>query len=121
MKTPKIPALIIPIAVGAWMLCVMQAAFGDPAANPALRLESDAGIVLDGSNISSWADQSGFNHDATQPTQNLEPVLVPGVFNGHPALRFNGAADFLNVTGTDLGGHRHERIDKLSGDIFKLV
>lgn len=72
----------------------------DPAANPALRLESDTGVVQNGSgNVSSWADQSGLNHNAIQGVTSAQPKFINNVFNGLPSLRFDGTSDSLSLAG----------------------
>ncbi|MFZ3374711.1 MAG: hypothetical protein WA183_04075, partial [Chthoniobacterales bacterium] len=56
--------------------------------NLTLWLEADQGLA---SNGSTWADQSGLGNNATAlPTGN--PTVVPGVYNGLPAVEFNGQA-----------------------------
>ncbi len=56
--------------------------------NLTLWLEADQGLA---SNGSTWADQSGLGNNATAlPAGN--PTVVPGVYNGLPAVKFNGQA-----------------------------
>lgn len=70
------------------------------ASNPALLLESTAGVTSDGSNrVSSWSDLSGVGHNASQLTLSAQPILVNNVFNGLPSLRFNGVSNFLPLAG----------------------
>ena len=65
-----------------------------------LWLKSDAGIVLNGSNVSSWQDQSGNGYDAIQSNMNRQPIFVDNELNGKPVLRFDGSNDKLGFTGS---------------------
>ena len=93
------------LAFAAWVFVNTQpvlavALVTDPAANPALRLESDTGVVQNGfGNVSSWADQSGLNHNATQGVLSAQPTFINSVFNGFPSLRFDGTSDFFSLAG----------------------
>jgi type II secretory pathway pseudopilin PulG len=58
-------------------------------------LKADVGITLNGSNVSSWADQSGNGHDAVQATDTYQPLLVDSQLNGEPIIRFDGNNDSL--------------------------
>lgn len=50
----------------------------------------DDGITLETGRISSWGDQSGFNHNAIQAVSGKRPALDSGkVINGHTPIRFN--------------------------------
>lgn len=61
----------------------------------ALWLRADAGIVLNGSTVAQWSDQSGNNRHAVQASGGSQPLLRPGALHGQPALRFDGTNDFL--------------------------
>ena len=63
-----------------------------PLSIPGLKLwlKSDAGITLNGSNISSWNDQSGNSNNTNQSDISQQPLFVSSVLNNLPALRFNG-------------------------------
>ncbi len=63
-----------------------------------LWLDSEVGITLDGSNISSWADQSTTGANATQNTAGSQPEYIADQLNGHPGLYFDGAD---NLDGND--------------------
>ena len=54
--------------------------------NLVLWLKADAGLAPDGS---TWADQSGQNHNASA-LSGQSPTVVPGAFNGLPAVQFGG-------------------------------
>lgn len=61
------------------------------ALKPALWLRSDRGISLNGSNVTAWADQSGFGRDAIQLTPANQPVYTTSsAVRGLPAV--TGAA-----------------------------
>jgi hypothetical protein len=59
----------------------------------------DRGITLniDGGHVVTWADQSGHGNDLTQATAIKQPSYITGAVNGHPALRFDGSAQFLQT------------------------
>ena len=70
-----------------------------PMTNLSFWLRADAGVSMDSSNrVSSWADQSGNGHTATQSTQSLQPLWVNSVVNGYPILRFDGVQSVLDIT-----------------------
>jgi hypothetical protein len=71
-----------------------------PTAGLQLWLSADAGVALNGSSVSSWADQSGNGNDALQPDTARQPFLLGNAANGKPALRFDGVNDRLGLTGT---------------------
>jgi hypothetical protein len=56
-----------------------------------LWLKSDEGIVLNGSNVSSWQDQSGNSNNALQANPAFQVPYITNVLNGYPALRFSPA------------------------------
>ncbi|MEV6521079.1 LamG-like jellyroll fold domain-containing protein [Longispora sp. NPDC051575] len=66
-------------------------AAGAPAAGSIAWLRADAGVTVNGSSVSNWADQSGGGHHAVMATPARQPQLVQNAVNGQPALRFNGA------------------------------
>lgn len=66
--------------------------------NLKLWLRGDLGITSSAGAISTWTDQSGNGHNATQSTAGLKPSLVTGVLNSgvQPAVSFSGA-QYLNL------------------------
>jgi hypothetical protein len=56
----------------------------------ALWLRGDHGIVAQGDRLSTWADQSGFQRDATQATAANQPLYVDSALNGVPGIYFDG-------------------------------
>ena len=65
-----------------------------------LDLEAGKGVTLDGSGgVISWTDQSGQGHNASQGSIGNRPTFVANGLSGGPTLRFNGAAQFLNLSG----------------------
>lgn len=74
---------------------------GPTTTNLVLWLKADSGVTYDGSNyVSSWADQSGQGHDATQSTDGLKPLYVASAVNTLPGIRFDGSNDYLTVAGS---------------------
>jgi hypothetical protein len=65
---------------------------------PALWLKADAGVTTSGTNVTQWADQSGNGNNVTQATATNQPQLQADVFNGQPAIYFDGGSNFLNNT-----------------------
>jgi hypothetical protein len=53
-----------------------------------LWLKADAGVTLDGSNVTAWADQSGNGKNGT--ADNGYPTIVSNALNGKPVIEFNG-------------------------------
>jgi len=61
-----------------------------------LWLKADAGVTMDGSNITAWADQSG-NGNTAIPIDN--PIFLPSYINNKPAIDFlTNDVDFFNLT-----------------------
>lgn len=58
---------------------------------------SDLGVTLNGSNVATWADQSGSGFDLTQGTSAKQPAYTASsaVFGGRPCLRGDGVDDVL--------------------------
>ena len=52
----------------------------------------------DGTNVSSWTDQSGYSNTASAPSGN-EPVFHTNVLNSHPIIRFTAANnDYFRIS-----------------------
>jgi hypothetical protein len=77
-----------------------------PAVNPSLDvldglqvwLAADAGTSLGtGDTVIQWADQSGNANNAEQFDEAMAPVLMQGVLNGRPVVRFDGVNDAMDV------------------------
>src|SRR5690348_13655842 len=76
---------------------------------PALWLEADSGAFhlrngttpsTDGQSVRSWRDQSANAFLLIDDnTEAHAPVLQTNVWNGHPALDFNGTDQYLAVAG----------------------
>ena len=47
--------------------------------------------------VAGWTDRSPFGHNATQTTGGLEPLTAPASLNGHAAVSFNGANQYLTA------------------------
>lgn len=57
--------------------------------------KADAGITLNGSTVSQWADQSGNARHMIQATAANQPTFTASAKNGLPALTFDGTNDYL--------------------------
>ena len=79
-----------------------------PTATPTFAPSSIGGLVLwldagqlgalgDGAAVANWPDASGQRHDARQAAGGARPTYRRAAFNGHSALRFDGADDRLDV------------------------
>ena len=55
-----------------------------------LWLKSDSGIILNGSTVSDWIDQSGNGNNFYQYTPSNQPSFVSNGLNSLPVLRFSG-------------------------------
>jgi hypothetical protein len=71
--------------------------FAQIPSGAALWLKADAGVTLNGSTVSAWADQSGNGYNVSQATVASQPLFQTNQFNGQPALFFDGG-DWLNNT-----------------------
>jgi hypothetical protein len=73
-----------------------------PTTNLTFWLKADAGVTLNGSTVSQWADQSPLGNNAYQSDPASQPTLVTSAI-GAPAIRFDGIADLLSFT-NDING-----------------
>lgn len=67
-----------------------------PSSTKIIHLETDvAGMVLNGSNVREWPDQSGFNNKAFQYSTSYQPLFInpSSEMNGLPAIGFTAAVD----------------------------
>jgi hypothetical protein len=69
-----------------------------PTAGLKLWLKADAGVSLNGTTVSQWADQSGNGASAAQATTDLQPTFVASAANGKPAVKFDGTNDYLTFS-----------------------
>jgi hypothetical protein len=60
-----------------------------------LWLSADTGVTLDGSNVTSWEDQSGNGNTAIS---SYDPIFLPSYINNKPAIDFLTNAGFFNLT-----------------------
>jgi hypothetical protein len=57
--------------------------------------QNTSSIVVNGSTVSQWNDQSGHGYNATQGTAANQPTYNATGLNGYPALMFNGSSQYL--------------------------
>jgi hypothetical protein len=79
-----------------------------PTTGLSLWLKADAGVILSGTNVTNWLDQSGNGNNAGLEQFGQEPTFVSSFLNGKPAVEFNGQGqvmaieaiglDFLNMS-----------------------
>jgi len=69
------------------------------------RYISTAGVTLNGSNVSAWADQSGNGNDLDQVVAINQPLFVSNSHNGFPVIRFNTTQflESLSTSGLNVG------------------
>ena len=69
-----------------------------PMTDMVLWLKADAGITLNGSTVSAWADQSGAGNHCSQSTASYQPTFnaADSGANNKPTLSFDGSNDRLN-------------------------
>jgi len=70
-----------------------------PTDNLALWLNASAGLTLSGTDVSTWADQSGNGKDATA-SGTARPTYQSSGINGMPAISFNGTTN--RMTGSQV-------------------
>ena len=67
--------------------------------------KADSGVTLNGSTVSQWNDNSGYNNHLKQSTATNQPTFVANAKNGLPSLSFDGSNDVLacdaSVTGLE--------------------
>jgi hypothetical protein len=61
-----------------------------------LWLRSDSDVVFNGSNVSGWRDQTANSNHVSQMTMMYQPIYVTNSINGKPAIRFDGADDWMD-------------------------
>ena len=78
-----------------------------PVAGPLLWYRADLGIVLNGSDVQDWQDQSGNGNHLTQADVTQQPEFLATGFNGRKTVSFDGVDEILGLTGG---------LDDISGD-----
>ena len=63
-----------------------------------LWLKADAGITLSGTDVTSWVDQSGNNHNFAQGTTANQPDKITSTVNFNPVISFDGINDVLTAS-----------------------
>ncbi|MBW7998500.1 MAG: hypothetical protein FVQ81_18390, partial [Candidatus Glassbacteria bacterium] len=71
----------------------------DQVRGAALWLDASAITGLeDGDPVATWVDQSGQGNDVTQPIESRRPEYKVNVLNELPAVRFDGATEYLRTS-----------------------
>jgi hypothetical protein len=52
-------------------------------------------VMNDGTAVATWPDMSGNGYDVTQATGANQPLYYNNIFNGKPALSFNGTSQYF--------------------------
>lgn len=67
---------------------------------PGLKIWLDAKTIAqaDGSSVTTWKDQSGFNAHFNQSTTASKPIYKTNIINGNPVVRFDGVDDTMTIT-----------------------
>ena len=106
VKFTRLPQGISSVMVNAGHYAVAGPA-GEPAAKPGIAawkappgalqfwLRADANVKPNGTTLSAWGDLSTSGNSAVQDKPGAQPTLVANAAGGRPALRFDGADDFL--------------------------
>lgn len=67
--------------------------------------KADSGVTLNGSTVSQWNDNSGYDNHLKQPTATNQPTFIASAKNGLPSVSFDGSNDVLacdaSVTGLE--------------------
>lgn len=90
--------------LGAIATGTVRAVGKDPAnltailSNLKLWLKADSFALADGNSVTSWADSSGNGVAVNQGTAANQPLYKASVYNGRPAVRFDGVDDRLTLT-----------------------
>ncbi len=90
---------------GAWTISdrvIVRVEYATPQEGPVLNglglwYKGDVGVTSSGGNVSQWADQSGFERNASQPLAIGQPTLVTAG-NGKPAVSFNGVSNYMTFS-----------------------
>ena len=94
----------------------LAAAGQPPSSGRVLWLKADDGPqteggqpAVHGARIARWLDRSGGSRNASQPNSNQQPTLVDSAIDGLPAVRFDGADDWLTNTTENLAASGQPR------------
>jgi len=64
-----------------------------------LKADTGTGQTVDGTAVSTWADQTTNGNTVTQATGANQPLYKTNILNGRPVVRFDGSNDVLSKTG----------------------
>ncbi len=73
-------------------------AFSPRVDSPIAWYKSTQGVTSVATVVSQWSDISGNANHLVQATAGIRPLVLPGLINGFPAIRFDGVDDFLKCT-----------------------
>ncbi len=73
---------------------------GGVIANNMLWLKADEGTVLDGSDVSTWTDNSIETNDVSEATN--KPVIIANGENFNPSISFDGVNDILRMSNKNI-------------------
>jgi hypothetical protein len=62
---------------------------------PTAWYRASEGVTSVATAVSQWNDISGNAHHLTQATGSKQPLVLPALINGYPAVRFDGVDDFM--------------------------
>lgn len=60
--------------------------------------KADSLSLSDNDPVGSWTDSSGTGNTATQSDSSKKPIFKTSLYNGFPAVRFDGSNDVLQTT-----------------------
>ncbi len=70
-----------------------------------LNLDASSGVQVDSDGkVRRWMDKNLAMNHASQGMPEHQPLFIKDAINGMPAIRFDGASDFLNVSGSLVDG-----------------
>jgi uncharacterized repeat protein (TIGR03803 family) len=83
-----------------------------------LWLKADAGVAAD---ISTWADQSGNDNNATQANPSQRPTLVTNALNGWPVMHFDASQQQYLQLPNVMASATSPTGEATAGEIFMVV
>jgi hypothetical protein len=95
--------LLVFIVIGQFaQVSAQPAGIGNPEQNVVwLKADQGTSTTTDLQPVNQWLDMSGNGLQAQQAVSSLQPLFVANGIHGLPALRFDGADDFLSIADMD--------------------